>query len=79
MDSQVLESGTTDSDGRIKWRTVVPQGTYSIRFFTKEYFQTTQRSTFFPWVDIVFTVEKGEKYHVPLLLSNYGYSTYRGS
>ncbi|GMM28674.1 hypothetical protein DAMA08_013900 [Martiniozyma asiatica (nom. inval.)] len=56
-------------------------GIYKIRFYTSEYFASASRSTFFPFVDIIFQVpDVPEKhYHVPLLLSNYGYSTYRGS
>ncbi|GMG56063.1 unnamed protein product [Ambrosiozyma monospora] len=61
-------------------------GVYKIRFFTKEYFQRAREPgsslTFFPFIDINFEVaddSTSQHFHVPLLLSNYGYSTYRGS
>ena len=47
-----------------------------MKFEVKEYFEG---DSFFPFVEIVFVVDKGEHYHVPLLLSPFGYSTYRGS
>jgi 5-hydroxyisourate hydrolase len=51
--------------------------TYKIRFDTWEYFGG---ETFFPYVEVVFTVkDPAEHYHIPLLLSPYSYSTYRGS
>lgn len=56
-------------------------GSYRIRFHTKDYFSARDGVTFFPFVDIWFQVPQvpDKHYHVPLLLSNYGYSTYRGS
>ena len=55
-------------------------GTYRLIFETGEYFKTQGESTFFPRVEIVFAIEKtDEHYHIPLLISPYGYSTYRGS
>jgi len=75
---QVLGLGVTDLDGRI--RTLLADshklspGLYRIRF------DTSQQSQFFPEVIIEFRVDDPEQhYHVPLLLSPYGYSTYRGS
>jgi len=77
-----IGAGRTDDDGRL--RTLVSQdaplqaGTYRIAFDTGAYF--AGRESFYPEVRIVFTVrEAGGHYHVPLLLSPYGYSTYRGS
>jgi 5-hydroxyisourate hydrolase len=58
----------------------VEPGTYRIRFDTGEYYQRQSTSCFFPTVEIQFTVVDGSQhYHVPLLLSPFGYSTYRGS
>lgn len=51
---------------------------WTLRFFTEEYFGGKDK-TFFPEVVVTFTVVKGQTYHVPLLLSPYSYSTYRGS
>ncbi|KXJ91136.1 hypothetical protein Micbo1qcDRAFT_163901 [Microdochium bolleyi] len=54
------------------------QTTWTLRFFTEDYFGGKDK-TFFPEVVVTFTVERGQTYHVPLLLSPYSYSTYRGS
>ncbi|TLD30363.1 hypothetical protein PspLS_02614 [Pyricularia sp. CBS 133598] len=50
---------------------------WTLRFDTGSYFGAD--NTFFPEVTVVFEVQPGQNYHVPLLLSPYGYSTYRGS
>ncbi len=61
--------------------TKLASGTYRIRYYTKNYFLKRDGKTFFPFIDIWFDVPvtPEKHYHVPLLLSNYGYSTYRGS
>ncbi len=48
-------------------------------FAVHDYLMARHGSAFFPEITIAFTAEPGEHYHVPLLLSPYGYSTYRGS
>jgi 5-hydroxyisourate hydrolase len=76
-------AGITDDDGRL--RTLTPSapvaaGTYRLRFHTGPYFAAHGREGFFPVVEVQFTVADGaQHHHVPLLLSPYGYSTYRGS
>lgn len=77
-------SGKTDADGRIK--TLYPRadnmepGIYKVTFKTGEYFKINNMSTFFPVIPVIFNVTKqNQKLHIPLLLSQYGYSTYRGS
>ena len=73
----------TDSDGRVKG--LVPEGelatgTYRITFDTGSYFTAQKVEGFYPEATIAFTVRDAEAhYHVPLLLSPFGYSTYRGS
>ncbi len=53
---------------------------YRLRFATGAYFQAQGVRTFYPAVDVMFQVhDPTEHYHVPLLLSPFGYSTYRGS
>jgi 5-hydroxyisourate hydrolase len=52
---------------------------YKLRFETKDYFDKNRISTFYPYVEIIFEITNSEHYHVPLLLSPFGYSTYRGS
>jgi 5-hydroxyisourate hydrolase len=78
-----ITRGVTNSDGRIpdllSDSTVLRQGIYKIRFETKDYFDKEQVKTFYPYVEIVFEINSGEHYHVPLLLNPFGYSTYRGS
>lgn len=55
-------------------------GLYRLDFETEEYFKRTERETFFPLCQIAFFVKNPEEhFHVPLLLSPFGYSTYRGS
>ncbi|HVK88054.1 MAG TPA: hydroxyisourate hydrolase [Kofleriaceae bacterium] len=79
----LIGGGVTDDDGRL--RTLTPEGpvkpgTYRIRFQTAAYFAAHGTQGFFPVVEIQFTVVDGAAhYHVPLLLSPYGFSTYRGS
>lgn len=82
-----LGGASTDSDGRIK--SLIPSGTalvtgnYRLRFETGAYFAGLYGSAaivFFPVVEIVFNVaDPSRNHHVPLLLSPFGYSTYRGT
>lgn len=80
---QPIGAGATDDDGRLRTLTPpgpVEPGTYRIRFETGAYLAAQGQAGFFPVVEIQFTVVDGaQHYHVPLLLSPYGYSTYRGS
>ena len=74
--------GTTDSDGRLKTLMTDPPhpGAYRLVFDTRNYFEARATTGFYPEVIITFEVTAGEgHYHVPLLLSPFGYSTYRGS
>jgi len=77
-----LGRGTTDDGGRISQLLAddFAAGTYRLTFDTKSYFLARNVPCFYPRVTIVFTVRDAkEHYHIPLLLSPYGYSTYRGS
>ncbi|MEE9235770.1 MAG: hydroxyisourate hydrolase [Candidatus Acidoferrales bacterium] len=76
--------GATEADGRVKQ--LLPEGsalltgTYRLRFDTQAYFAAQKLEGFYPQVTVVFTVrDASQHYHVPLLLSPFGYSTYRGS
>lgn len=62
----------------LRWNKLV-HGTYKIRFQTGKYFKNLGQTNFHPFVDIIFQVQDSRHYHIPLLLSNYGYTTYRGS
>ncbi|EPO5461749.1 hydroxyisourate hydrolase [Klebsiella pneumoniae] len=81
---QHIATGKTDADGRIK--SLYPQaenmepGVYKVTFKTGDYFKSQNMNTFFPVIPVIFNVTKqNQKLHIPLLLSQYGYSTYRGS
>jgi len=75
--------GMTDGDGRIK--DLVPAGkleagTFRITFDTTAYYNLQGLECFYPEVIVVFQIRDPEAhYHVPLLVSPFGYSTYRGS
>jgi 5-hydroxyisourate hydrolase len=77
----VLAEAVTDADGRIPalGGELVP-GDYRLAFDTGDYFARHGTTAFHPRVGVDFTVTAdGEHYHVPLLLSPFGYTTYRGS
>lgn len=77
-----VHGGVTDVDGRVGELVPGPlvPGVHRVVFDTGAYFAGTGQPAFYPEVDIAFTVrDQLEHYHVPLLLSPFGYSTYRGS
>ncbi len=81
-DSPVLGKGTTDAGGRIT--SLGPErlepGTYRLRFDTGAYFAATGHEAFYPEVVVTAHLRDTEQhYHLPLLLSPFSYSTYRGS
>jgi 5-hydroxyisourate hydrolase len=72
-----VASAPTDADGRVSgWRT--EPGPHRLRFDTGAWFADQDTDTFYPEVAIAFTATAGHS-HVPLLLSPFAYSTYRGS
>ncbi len=79
-----ISSSSTNTDGRVpdllSKNRKLKKGTYRIRFNTSLYFKAQKKNCFYPYAEIVFEIRSnGEHYHVPLLISPYGYSTYRGS
>ena len=79
-----LGGGTTDKDGRLRdflsAGQTLGEGTYRLRFDIGEYFGRQSRPAFFPEVVVVFRIgAHDEHYHVPVLISPYGYSTYKGT
>jgi 5-hydroxyisourate hydrolase len=80
---QMLSQGQTNADGRIPDlldpATVLEPGTYKMKFLTQEYFDREAEPTFYPFVEIVFSLADSSHYHIPLLISGFGYATYRGS
>ena len=80
----VLADRTTDADGRVKdllaTGAKLDAGRYRLTFATGPYFAGRAQECFHPEAAITFEVRDGaQHYHVPLLLSPFGYSTYRGS
>ena len=74
--------GTTDADGRIAsfGGADATASRYRLNFLVEPYFMAQNIVAFFPEVEVLFAVREGdERCHVPLLLSPFGYSTYRGS
>ncbi|MBA0044804.1 hydroxyisourate hydrolase [Mycobacterium sp. NPDC050853] len=80
VDAQ-LASGATDSDGRISdlAEAILPAGRYRLVFDTGTWFSDHEIDAFYPEVVISFEADGQGHLHVPLLLSPYAYSTYRGS
>jgi 5-hydroxyisourate hydrolase len=80
---QRLASQTTDLDGRIRDllpTLILKPGVYRLRFDTAAYFQKRGVTTFYPEVVVTFEADDSSAHnHVPLLISPFGYSTYRGS
>jgi 5-hydroxyisourate hydrolase len=71
--------GSTDDDGRLQLGETAP-GVYRLTFSTGTWLERRGIETFYPEVGITFEVTSAdEHYHVPLLLSPFGYTTYRGS
>jgi 5-hydroxyisourate hydrolase len=77
-----IANAVTDDDGRVPelGPDLLDSGDYRIEFGTGAYFAARSTQTFYPRVGVDFTVVAGQAhYHVPLLLSPFAYSTYRGS
>lgn len=75
-------SACTDSDGRCNtWGDIqFVAGVYTLRFDCKQYLLKHHGKCFYPHIDISFEIKgDAEHYHVPLLVTPFGYSTYRGS
>jgi 5-hydroxyisourate hydrolase len=80
----VLGRGETDADGRLRTLlaadAVLEPGDYRLTFETGAYLARSGGSGFYPRVTVEFTIrDVAQHYHVPLLLSPFGYATYRGS
>jgi 5-hydroxyisourate hydrolase len=84
-DWTLLQESYTDSDGRVKsllpedYRVEAESETFRLRFETAPYFADRHEITLYPYVDIVFHATHAAHYHIPLLLTANGYTTYRGS
>ena len=79
-----LAKGRTNNNGRIDdlgtGNGALEDGTYCLHFSTEAYFLKDRTSVFYPYVEVVFNIDgKQPNYHIPLVLSPFGYSTYMGS
>lgn len=79
-DWKEIGQATTDADGRIRALTddELDAAEYRLEFDTRPYFERSGLEAFYPSVSVVFTFEGGHL-HVPLLLSAFGYTTYKGT
>lgn len=77
-----LDEKKTDANGRIP--NFLPsafanKGIYKLIYLTSDYFKKNKTESFYPFIEVVFEIKDENHYHVPITLSPYGYSTYRGS
>ena len=80
----IIDEKYTDENGRIKNFLKEEKGTdhkgiYKLTFFTEPYFKKMSQESFYPFIDVVFELKDNNQYHVPITLSPFGYSTYRGN
>lgn len=80
---KIIDQKITDANGRIKdflpMNSRDNKGNYRLRFLVDEYFKREKTESFYPYIEVVFSIHDTKHYHVPITLSPYGYSTYRGS
>lgn len=77
-----VEQKVTDANGRITdflKKSDANLGIYKLTYFTKPYFEKQKTASFYPFIEVVFEISDYSHYHVPITLSAYGYSTYRGN
>ncbi len=79
-DWKEVADAVTDADGRVRDLTdeELEAGEYRLEFDTRPYFERSGLKAFYPAVSVIFSFDGGHL-HVPLLLSAYGYSTYKGT
>ena len=77
-----VEDKVTDKNGRVPdflSNDKSNLGIYKLTYMTSDYFKKINEESFYPWIEVVFQLKDSEHYHVPITLSAYGYSTYRGN
>ena len=80
----LVDEKYTDNNGRIKnflkeEAKKTNEGIYKLTYHTAPYFEKLNQKTFYPFIEVVFQIKDQQHYHVPITLSPYGYSTYRGN
>jgi len=77
-----IEEKKTDKNGRITDFLSTEKdnkGIYKLTYFTSDYFKENKTESFYPFIEVVFQIKDNSHYHVPITLSAFGYSTYRGN
>lgn len=79
-----VDEKITDKNGRItdflkETKGVSNEGIYKLTYFTAPYFKSLNQNSFYPFIEVVFEIKGENHFHVPITLSAYGYSTYRGN
>ena len=77
-----VEEKVTDKNGRISDFLKSGKsnlGVYKLTYLVEPYFNKSKTESFYPFIEVVFQIKDGNHYHVPITLSAYGYSTYRGN
>lgn len=79
-----IDEKYTDKSGRIsdflkEGEGVNHQGIYKLTYFVEPYFKKLNKTSFYPFIEVVFEIKDEKHYHVPITLSPFGYSTYRGN
>ncbi|MEE6127604.1 hydroxyisourate hydrolase [Chryseobacterium arthrosphaerae] len=73
----------TDNNGRVSdflpYQKTGNHGKYKLVFFVEDYYKYKNIESFYPSIEVIFQIKDSEHYHVPITLSPFGYSTYRGS
>ncbi|WP_026976378.1 hydroxyisourate hydrolase [Flavobacterium tegetincola] len=78
----LIDEKITDTNGRIPDFLSYDKGNlgiYKLTFATSEYFKKDKIDSFYPFIEVVFEIKDSNHYHVPITLSAFGYSTYRGN
>ncbi len=75
-----IDTQSTNTDGRAVFSFAITPGHYQLEFFVGDYLKQKHKDGFYQMIPVSFVIEDTHRnYHVPLLISPYGYSTYRGS
>lgn len=79
----LVDEKKTDDNGRITnflpYTDKKNHGIYKLTYFTAPYFKANNQKSFYPFIEVVFEILDEQHYHVPITLSPFGYSTYRGN